>query len=105
MLRTDASDGGLGDALLQEHDGMDMSAVESSVRQRLAIQQLNASVWDCSGQLNGYTLLVRYGIHTRDRSSAFSFHEPLHMQIYCYRVRIVKGTDNTTAKFLSCCGL
>ena len=58
VLRTDASDGGLGTVLLQEHDGMDIPVMYVSrklIEAETRIQQLNASVRGCSGQLNGYT--------------------------------------------------
>ena len=55
-LRTDESDGGMGVVLSQEHDGMNMPVMYVSRKLREAeTQQLNASVWGCSGQLNGYT--------------------------------------------------
>ena len=121
VLRTDASDGGLGAVLSQEHDGMNMPIMYVSRKLSEAETRYSTIKRECLGlflatkRLDVYLYGTEFILEIDHQPLAFmnrtnisndrAIRWALHMQMYSYRVRIVKGTDNTTADFLSRCGL
>ena len=117
VLRTDALDGGLGAVLLQEHDGMNMPVMY--VSRKLSEAETCYSTFErkCLGlfwatkRLHVYLFILETDhqplafMNRANISNDRVMRWALHMQMYRYRVHIVKGTDNTTADFLSRCGL
>ena len=117
----DASDGGLGDELLQEYDGMNMSVMYISRKLSEAEARYSTIERECLGlfwatkRLHMYLYGTDFIIETdlqplvflnrinisNDRFMLWD----LHIHMYCKRVGIIKGTYNTTADFPSRCGL
>ena len=121
VLQRDASDSGLGAVLLQEHDGVNMPMRYISRKLNAAENRYSTIEREClalfwaTKRLHVYLYgkefileidhqppaLVNRANIDKDRVMRWA----LHLQMYRYQVRIVKGGANTTADLLSRCGL
>ena len=121
ILRTDASDGGLGAVLMQEYDGVNMPVMFISRKLSDTETRYSTIERECLGlfwatkRLHVYLYGTEFVLETDHQPLAFMnrtkisndrvMRWALHMQMYRYQIRIVKGIDNTIADFLSRCGI
>ena len=121
VLQTDASDSGLGAVLLQEHDGVNMPVMYISRKLNAAETRYSTIEREClalfwaTKRLHVYLYGTEFILEIDHQPLAFVNRAninndrvvrwALHLQMYRYQVRIVKGSANTTADLLSRCGL
>ena len=121
VLQTDASDSGLGAVLLQEHDGVNMPVMYISRKLNAAETRYSTIEREClalfwaTKRLHVYLYGTEFILEIDHQPLAFVnraninndrvMRWALHLQMYRYQVRIVKGSANTTADLLSRCGL
>ena len=121
VLQTDASDSGLGAVLLQEHDGVNMPVMYISRKLNAAETRYSTIEREClalfwaTKRLHVYLYGTEFILEIDHQPLAFVNRSninndrvmrwALHLQMYRYQVRIVKGSANTTAALLSRCGL
>ena len=121
ILRTDASDGGLGAVLMQEYDGVNMPVMFISRKLSDTETRYSTIERECLGlfwatkRLHVYLYGTEFVLETDHQPLAFMnrtkisndrvMRWALHMQMYRSHIRIVKGIDNTIADFLSRCGI
>ena len=121
VLQTDASDSGLGAVLLQEHDGVNMPVMYISRKLNAAETRYSTIEREClalfwaNKRLHVYLYGTEFILEIDHQPLAFVnraninndrvMRWALHLQMYRYQVRIVKGSVNTTADLLSRCGL
>ena len=121
VLQTDASDSGLGAVLLQEHDGVNMPVMYISRQLNAAETRYSTIEREClalfwaTKRLHVYLYGTEFILEIDHQPLAFVnraninndrvMRWALHLQMYRYQVRIVKGSANTTADLLSRCGL
>ena len=121
VLQTDASDSGLGAVLLQEHDGVNMPVMYISRKLNAAETRYSTIERECltlfwaTTRLHVYLYGTEFILEIDHQPLAFVnranidndrvMRWALHLQMYRYQVRIVKGSANTTADLLSRCGL
>ena len=120
VLQTDASDSGLGTVLLQEHDGVNMPVMYISRKLNAAETRYSTIKREClalfwaTKRLHVYLYGTEFILEIDHQPLAFVnraniidrvMRWALHLQMYRYQVRIVKGSANTTADLLSRCGL
>ena len=119
-MTTDASNHGIGAVLLQEHDGMKMPVMYISRKLKNGEENYSTIERECLGlvwatkRLHTYLYGREFIIETDhqpllflDKSKLSNDHImrwALAMQIYRYRVSVIKGVDNAIADFLSQCG-
>ena len=121
ILATDASSDGIGAVLLQEHNGMKMPVMCISRKLRPAETRYSTIEHECLAlvwatiRLNAYLCGTEFILETDHQPRLFIDRSKidndrimrwaLSMQVYRYSVRVVKGRDNTSADFLSRCGV
>ena len=121
VLQTDASDSGVGAVLLQEHDGVNMPVMYISRKLNAAETRYSTIEREClalfwaTKRLHVYLYGTEFILEIDHQPLAFVnraninndrvMRWALHLQMYRYQVRIVKGSANTTADLLSRCGL
>ena len=121
VLQTDASDSGLGAVLLQEYDGVNMPVMYISRKLNGAETRYSTIEREClalfwaTKRLHVYLYGTEFILEIDHQPLAFVnranidndrvMRWALHLQMYRYQVRIVKGSVNTTADLLSRCGL
>ena len=118
---THASDSGLRAVLLQEHDGVNMPVMYISRKLNAAETRYSTMEREClalfwaTKRLHVYLYGTEFILEIDHQPLAFVnraninndrvMRWALHLQMYRYQVRIVKGSANTTADLLSRCGL
>ena len=121
VLQTDASDSGLGAVLLQEHDGVNMPVMYISRKLNAAETSYSTIEREClalfwaTKRLHVYLYGTEFILEIDHQPLAFVnraniindrvMQWTLHLQMYRYQVRRVKGSANTTADLLSSYGL
>ena len=120
ILRCDASQTGLGAVLLQEHGGMNMPVMyisrklkEAETRYSTIERECLALVW-ATKRLHAYLYGKEFILETDHQPLMFLNKSRINndritrwaltMQMYQYRVQVIKGRDNNTADYLSRCG-